>query len=122
MHKLAIRWYKIYDPTSSDELTKKKTSNEKVLVKKINRPKVTFLSAIFLHQMRPSDAKSEKLFETPPRLSAAPIGTAAGHGQTRCIAQMGHTVFLHQKVRRVNLVVFTLCTDLGYAHNPSLDK
>ena len=82
-HKLAIRWYKIYDPTSSDKLTRgRKPSNGRVLGKKINRLKVTFLSAIFPHQMRPSDAKSEKLFEKNPG-SVPLLCTVLSYSSTR---------------------------------------
>ena len=36
------------------------------LVKKINRPNSTFLSATIPHQMRPPDPKLEKALKTPP--------------------------------------------------------
>ena len=37
-----------------------------ILVKKVDRPHLTFLSAIIPHQTRPSNPKSEKVLKTPP--------------------------------------------------------
>ena len=42
-------------------------------MEKNRRSIMTFLSAAFLHEMRPSEQKSKKLVEPPQKLSAAPI-------------------------------------------------
>ena len=65
-HKLAIRWHKNLPPLPLVRAHKEKTSNGRVLVKKIDRPNLTFLSATIPHQMRPPDPKLEKVLKTPP--------------------------------------------------------
>ena len=45
----------------------------RVLLEKNRRSIMTFLSAAFPHEMRPSEQKSKKLVEPPQKLSAAPI-------------------------------------------------